>query len=117
MIRFQKCKFQAALCAVSREADVGHALQAVLSDKKVSKASHPHMYAWRAEGGGGGASGYHDSGESGSGKRLLKLLEDQGLANHLVAVTRWYGGAHLGNARFRVIVKTARDLITEERDA
>jgi hypothetical protein len=60
-----------------------------------------------------------DCGESGSGKRLQKLLEDMAPLSdsYLVAVTRWYGGASLGPKRFRVITGAAKDLISDAQPA
>ncbi|WP_206245259.1 YigZ family protein [Novosphingobium terrae] len=64
--------------------------------KKFAKATH-HSWGLIA------ASGplKDDDGESGAGNIILKILEREGLSNHLVVVTRWYGGKHLGGDRFR----------------
>ncbi len=43
----------------------------------------------------------NDDGESGAGVIILRMLEREGLRDHLVVVTRWYGGKHLGGDRFR----------------
>lgn len=43
----------------------------------------------------------NDDGESGAGMIILRMLERDGLTDHLVVVTRWYGGKHLGGDRFR----------------
>ena len=43
----------------------------------------------------------NDDGESGAGMIILRMLEREGLRDHLVVVTRWYGGKHLGGDRFR----------------
>lgn len=42
-----------------------------------------------------------DDGESGAGMVILRMLEREGLHDHLIIVTRWYGGKHLGGDRFR----------------
>ena len=42
-----------------------------------------------------------DDGESGAGSIMLKMLEREHLLDHLVIVTRWYGGVNLGADRFR----------------
>ena len=88
--RFKKCKFQACLVRIDAREDVEAALREVTSDKKVRKATHQAMYAWRI-GEGQGLSGCHDGGESGSGRRLLQLLERRNAENTLVAVTRSVG--------------------------
>lgn len=43
----------------------------------------------------------NDDGESGAGMVILRMLEREGLQNHIVVVTRWYGGVKLGGDRFR----------------
>lgn len=43
----------------------------------------------------------NDDGESGAGMIILRMLEREALYNHIVVVTRWYGGVHLGGDRFR----------------
>lgn len=127
----RKSKFQARSCAIKSQVEVSGLLQALLQDKRISKASHPHMYAWRTgevksqqvketKGSKKGKKasigtvevsniqqGSSDGGESGAGQRLLTLLEQANVVNVLVVVTRWYGGTPLGSARFRHISSTA----------
>lgn len=43
----------------------------------------------------------NDDGESGAGMVILRMLEREKLRNHIIVVTRWYGGKHLGGDRFR----------------
>lgn len=42
-----------------------------------------------------------DDGEQGAGTIILKMLEREHLFDHLIVVTRWYGGKKLGGDRFR----------------
>ena len=49
-----------------------------------------------------------DDGESGAGNVILRMLEREDLKNHLVVVTRWYGGKHLGGDRFRHVQTAVR---------
>nr|WP_093117121.1 YigZ family protein [Salinihabitans flavidus] len=42
-----------------------------------------------------------DDGEAGAGMVILRMLERAGLRGHVIVVTRWYGGKHLGGDRFR----------------
>ena len=42
-----------------------------------------------------------DDGESGAGLVIVRMLEREGLTDHLIVVTRWYGGVKLGGDRFR----------------
>lgn len=55
-----------------------------------------------------GAPLKNDDGESGAGALMLQMLERAGLENHLVIVTRWYGGKHLGGDRFRHVADAMR---------
>lgn len=50
----------------------------------------------------------NDDGESGAGMVILRMLEREELKNHLVVVTRWYGGKHLGGDRFRHVQEAVR---------
>ena len=50
----------------------------------------------------------NDDGESGAGMMIVQMLEREGLKNHIVVVTRWYGGKHLGGDRFRHVKDAVR---------
>ena len=43
----------------------------------------------------------NDDGESGAGMVILRMLTRAELQGHIIVVTRWYGGIHLGGDRFR----------------
>ncbi len=117
--QFKKCRFQAHVADVALQEDIKNVMAAVVaSDKKVAKATHSAIAAWRLEPAPDTPSsealaGYDDCGESGAGKRLLQLLQARGDTNTLVAVTRWYGGKPLGGARFRQITNAANELLDE----
>lgn len=49
-----------------------------------------------------------DDGEAGAGMVILRMLEREGLRDHVVVVTRWYGGKHLGGDRFRHVQDAVR---------
>ena len=49
-----------------------------------------------------------DDGESGAGMVIVRMLEREGLQNHIVVVTRWYGGKQLGGDRFRHVQSSVR---------
>lgn len=90
--------------------DVAAAIAHVTADKRVKKATHPAMFAWRLA---DGQSGFDDCGEAGAGRRLLQLLERKDSTNTLVAITRWYGGKHLGPSRFRAIANCAKEVLDD----
>lgn len=49
-----------------------------------------------------------DDGESGAGAVILRMLERAGLVDHIIVVTRWYGGVNLGGDRFAHVVTCTR---------
>lgn len=55
-----------------------------------------------------------DDGESAAGGRLLHLLQIVDASNVMVVVSRWFGGVHLGPARFTHINNAARILLEQE---
>jgi putative IMPACT (imprinted ancient) family translation regulator len=65
-------------------------------NKKFAKATHNTWAVLLADG-----PLKNDDGESGAGMVIVRMLERAGLRNHMVIVTRWYGGKHLGGDRFR----------------
>lgn len=52
-----------------------------------------------------------DDGEAGAGMVILRMLEREGVEGHLVCVTRWFGGKHLGGDRFRHVQEAVRHYI------
>jgi putative IMPACT (imprinted ancient) family translation regulator len=50
----------------------------------------------------------NDDGESGAGLVILRMLERAALENHIIVVTRWYGGTKLGGDRFRRVQDAVR---------
>jgi len=49
-----------------------------------------------------------DDGEAGAGAIILRQLQAEGLADHIVVVSRWYGGVKLGADRFRHVQQAAQ---------
>jgi len=50
----------------------------------------------------------NDGGESGAGMVILRMLERDNIRDHIIVVTRWYGGKHLGGDRFRHVQDAVR---------
>lgn len=65
--------------------------------KKFAKATHNTWAVIFAD----GEQVKNDDGESGAGALILQMLAREGLHDHIVVITRWYGGVHLGGDRFR----------------
>ncbi|MFO1131118.1 MAG: YigZ family protein [Hyphomicrobiales bacterium] len=55
----------------------------------------------------------NDDGEAGAGMIILRILEREGLHHHIVVVTRWFGGKHLGGDRFRHVQEAVRIYMKE----
>ena len=71
--------------------------------KKFAKASH-NSWAFLQ----GDTPHKNDDGESGAGRVIVRMLEREKLPNHIIVVTRWYGGKHLGGDRFRHVQTAVR---------
>lgn len=72
-------------------------------DKKFAKATH-NTWALLLD----DTPIKNDDGESGAGNVILRMLERDNIRNHLIIVTRWYGGKHLGGDRFRHVQTAVR---------
>ena len=93
---------------VAHRASIDVALAELKSARRFAKATH-NSWAARIEGEGLKS----DDGESGAGAIILRMLETEGLDNHLVVVTRWYGGKHLGGDRFRHVIGSVRHYLAQ----
>ena len=71
--------------------------------KKFAKATHNTWALLTAE-----APIKNDDGESGAGNVILRMLERDAITDHIIVVTRWYGGKHLGGDRFRHVQTAVR---------
>lgn len=100
--------FQAHVARISSPSDVGDVLSQLKRSRKVASASH-NMIAYTVDLPNGGlAQDADDDGESGAGRGMLFVLRQSGARNVVVVVSRWFGGVHLGPARFRHINSCAR---------
>ncbi|CAH2350938.1 IMPACT family member [[Candida] railenensis] len=106
-----KSRFQGRFKKIASEDEIPAILNdLVMTNKAVSRASHPHIIAWRIHEDGNSSivQGFKDHGEKGAGMRLLDhVLVKNDLRNVLVIVTRWYGGSPIGSSRFRYINNSA----------
>ena len=78
-------------------------------NKKFAKATH-NSWALLCEEG----PLKNDDGEAGAGMVILRMLEREGLRGHIVVVTRWFGGKHLGGDRFRHVQEAVRIYLAEQ---
>ncbi len=84
---------------------------AVKSQKKFAKATHHSWAAVLA-----GEMVKSDDGEAGAGAVILRMIDRERLADHIIVVTRWYGGVHLGGDRFAHIVTAVRAYLSARAD-
>ncbi len=86
----------------SRE-DIDAVLAELKHDRAYAKATHN---TWAAILPTGALKA--DDGEAGAGMVILRMMEREGVAGHLIIVTRWYGGKKLGGDRFRRVQDAVR---------
>jgi len=90
------------------EQDAAAFIKALKRHKKFAKATHNSWALITAEG-----LVKNDDGESGAGMVIGRMLERAALTGHLIVVTRWYGGKHLGGDRFRHVQEAVRLYLAE----
>lgn len=89
-------------------AEVAALLAELKRGKKFAKATHNTWAAILS-----GEPVKDDDGEAGAGALMLQMLERAGVTDHVVVVTRWYGGKHLGGDRFRHVADAVRHYLRE----
>jgi putative IMPACT (imprinted ancient) family translation regulator len=104
VLRDRGSRYAASAGPVRDRAGIEAFLADLRARRKFAKATH---HSWAAILPGGGAL-KNDDGEAGAGAVILKMLEREGLTGHIVVVTRWYGGVHLGGDRFAHVVTCTR---------
>ncbi|MEN8657733.1 YigZ family protein [Marivita sp.] len=97
--------------AASR-ADVDDFLKTLKRAKKYAKATHNTWAVVFSD----GTPLKNDDGEGGAGQIILQMLEREGLTDHVIVVTRWYGGKHLGGDRFRHVQDCVRHYLDQIKD-
>lgn len=107
----RKSAFVGRTCRISDPAQVPAILSFLMADRRVAKAAHPIINAWRCQVGNVLHQDNDDDGESAAGGRLSHLLQILDVNNVLVIVTRYFGGTLLGADRFKHINQAARDAL------
>ncbi len=113
ILRDRGSRYAAAVGVVRNRAEIDTLLAALRSRRRFAKATHHSWAAFLSEGG----PLKNDDGEAGAGAVILKMLEREGLVDHIVVVSRWYGGVHLGGDRFAHIVTCTRAALAARRAA
>ncbi len=110
-VRDRGSRYAAAAGLVRNRAEIDGFLAALRARRRFAKATH-HSWAVILSDGGRLKA---DDGEAGAGAVILKMLEREGLTDHIIVVTRWYGGVHLGGDRFAHIVTSTRAVLAALR--
>lgn len=104
MLTDRGSKYSVSGCGVSSKGEAVAALKKLKRNKKYAKATHNTWAVVLSDGG----PIKNDDGEAGAGIVILRMLEREGLVDHLVVVTRWFGGVQLGGDRFRRVQDCVR---------
>lgn len=96
-------KYAVTGARVSSRAEVDAVLAALKQDRSYAKATHNTWAAVLPQG-----ALKADDGESGAGIVILRMMERAGMSDHVIIVTRWYGGKKLGGDRFRRVQDAVR---------
>jgi len=90
-------KYAVSGAPVEDRSGVDAVLKTLKRDKAYAKATHNTWGVLLPQ----GTPLKGDDGESGAGMVILRMLERAECVGHVIVVTRWYGGKHLGGDRFR----------------
>ena len=93
---------------VANRAEIEAALAELKSARRFARATHNSWAAILS-----GEAVKDDDGEAGAGALILQMLDRAGLHDHVVIVTRWYGGKQLGGDRFRHVADAVRHYLRE----
>ena len=104
-------KYAVSGAPVTSKDDALAVLKELKRTKKFARATHN---TWAALLDAGPIK--NDDGEAGAGMIIVRMLEREGLRNHVVIVTRWYGGKHLGGDRFRHVQDCVSHYLTHRAD-
>ncbi len=104
-------KYAVAGAPAATRQEAVQVVKALKKDKKFAKATHNSWAVILSEEG----PVKNDDGEGGAGQVILQLLEGNNVTDHVVIVTRWFGGTKLGGDRFRRVQDCVRYYLDEER--
>ncbi|KAH9482275.1 Protein IMPACT [Psilocybe cubensis] len=107
----RKSAFIGRACRIHHPSEVPLILSHLMSDRRISRAAHPIINAWRCQLDSVLHQDNDDDGETAAGGRLAHLLQILEVNDVLVVVTRYFGGIHLGPDRFKHINQAARNAL------
>lgn len=94
--------FQGHIVHITSKDEVVPAIKALCADTRVAGASHV-IYAYHVGTERYSIHNWEDDGEWGGARWIMEAISKKNVYNRLVCVTRWYGGKHMGRARFETI--------------
>ncbi|KAK7696239.1 hypothetical protein QCA50_000892 [Cerrena zonata] len=107
----RKSSFVGRACRITHPSQVPLILAHLMSDRRIARAAHPIINAWRCQVDTVLHQDNDDDGETAAGGRLAHLLQILEVNNVLVIVSRYWGGIHLGPDRFKHINQAARNAL------
>ena len=110
----KKSVFQAHVCVGVKDVSEVAIVMDILNESRRVRAATHNILAYRVSRNDASKTFYQDhddDGETAAGGRLLRLLVLADARDVVVVVSRWYGGIHLGPARFHVINACAKDAL------
>jgi len=107
----RKSVFIGRACRLDDPSQVPIILAHLLSDRRIARAAHPIINAWRCSVNGILHQDNDDDGETAAGGRIAHLLQILDVNNVLVVVTRYFGGTLIGPDRFKLINQAARNAL------
>ncbi|KAK3084817.1 hypothetical protein FSP39_019522 [Pinctada imbricata] len=94
--------------------DVETVYRKVCCDPKSASAHHRILvYRFRDERDGKIRQNYHDDGEYGAGRRLLKYMTDNEITNSTIVITKHDSGRYIGYQRFQILEDLVCDIENE----
>ena len=90
-------KYSVCGAPASSKAEALSIIKMLKKNKKYAKATHNTWAILLSDGG----PLKNDDGEAGAGIVIVRMLEREQLFDHVIVVTRWFGGTQLGGDRFR----------------
>lgn len=100
-------KYAVSGAPVHNRADVDAVLKTLKREKAYAKATHNTWGVQLAD----CTPLKGDDGEAGAGMVILRMLERAEICDHVIIVTRWFGGKHLGGDRFRHVQTCVKDYL------
>lgn len=110
VIRDKGSKYAVSGGDVKSRAEAVDFIKALKRNKKFAKATHNTWAILLSD----GQQIKNDDGESGAGMVILRMLERADLRDHIIVVTRWYGGVRLGGDRFRHVQTCVREYLAAQ---